>query len=42
MEQNPSWEANRPSGIQEISHIVWYQKVYCYIHKHLSLNPYED
>ena len=32
MEQGPSWEANRFSASQEISGILWNQKVYYRIH----------
>ena len=33
MEHSPSWEANRFSASQEISHILWNPKVYYHIHK---------
>jgi hypothetical protein len=32
MEQSPSWEANRFSASQQISHAVWYPKVRYRIH----------
>jgi hypothetical protein len=33
MEHSPSWEANRFSASQEITHILWNPKVHCRIHK---------
>jgi hypothetical protein len=33
MEQSPSWEANRFSASQEISHILWNPKVHYHIYK---------
>jgi len=32
MEQNPSWEANRSSAIQEIPCILWKPKVHFHSH----------
>ena len=32
-EKSPSWEANRFSASQEISHILWNPKVHYHIHK---------
>ena len=32
-EQNSSWEANRFSASQEITHILWNPKVHYHIHK---------
>jgi hypothetical protein len=32
MEWNPSWEANRSSDTQEVSHILWDTKVHHRIH----------
>ena len=37
MEQSPSWESNRYSASQEISHILWNLKVHH--HTHSSLPP---
>jgi hypothetical protein len=39
MEQSPSWEANRSSASQKISHILRNQKVQYHIHKHLPSIP---
>jgi len=33
MEQSASWEVNRFSASQEITHILWTPKVHCLIHK---------
>ena len=39
MKQSPSWEANRFSANQEISHILWNLKVHYHIQKYLPPVP---